>query len=103
MLGQDACERIGGPTRRERHDNGDGSRRIGLCPRREWPYNRSSPDQRDEFAPSHSITSSARASSVAGTSRPSALAAERLMTSSNLVDCATGKSTGLAPLRMRAA
>jgi hypothetical protein len=33
----------------------------------------------------HSITSSARASSVAGTSRPSALAVFRLMTSSYLV------------------
>ena len=33
----------------------------------------------------HSITSSARASSVGGTSRPSALAVLRLMTSSNLV------------------
>ena len=36
---------------------------------------------------SHSITSSARASSVGGTSRPSALAVLRLMTSSNLVGC----------------
>ena len=35
----------------------------------------------------YSITSSARASSVGGTSRPSALAVLRLMTSSNLVDC----------------
>src|SRR5262249_48602566 len=45
----------------------------------------------------HSITSSARASSVGGTSRPSALAVIRLMTKSNLVDCTTGKSVGLAP------
>ena len=35
----------------------------------------------------HSITSSARASSVGGTSRPSALAVLRLMTSSYLVGC----------------
>src|SRR5215469_13207587 len=35
----------------------------------------------------YSITSSARASSVGGTVRPSALAVTRLMTSSNLVDC----------------
>src|SRR5262245_49511587 len=35
----------------------------------------------------HSITSSARASSVAGTSRPSALAVLRLITSSNFVGC----------------
>ena len=35
----------------------------------------------NEFAPLHSITSSARASNIAGTSRPSAFAALRLMTS----------------------
>jgi hypothetical protein len=59
-------------------------------------------EQRDELAPSHySITSSARASSVGGTSRPSALAVLRLMTSSNLVGCATGRSPGFSPLRMR--
>ena len=48
----------------------------------------------------YSITSSAWASSVAGTVRPSALAVLRLMTSSNLVGCWTGKSDGLAPLRI---
>src|SRR5207247_464436 len=47
----------------------------------------------------HSITSSARASSVGGTSRPRALAALRLITSSNLVACSIGMSAGLAPLR----
>src|SRR5262249_5849082 len=57
--------------------------------------------QRDELAPPHSITSSARASSVGGTSRPSALAVLRLMTSSKLVGSSTGRSEGLAPLRMR--
>ena len=49
----------------------------------------------------HSITSSARASRVGGTSRPSALAVLRLMTNSNLVDCMTGRSAGFSPLRMR--
>src|SRR6266487_694899 len=48
----------------------------------------------------HSITSSARASSVGGTSRPSALAVLRLITNSNLVDCWTGRSDGFAPLRI---
>ena len=43
-------------------------------------------EQRDELAALHSITSSARASSVGGTSRPSALAVLRLMINSNLVD-----------------
>jgi hypothetical protein len=48
----------------------------------------------------HSITSSARASNVAGTSMPNAFAVCRLMTNSNLVDCVTGKSAGLVPLRI---
>ena len=48
----------------------------------------------------HSMTLSARVSNVAGTSMPSDLAVCRLMTSSNLVDCTTGKSAGLAPLRI---
>src|SRR6476659_10818083 len=49
----------------------------------------------------YSITSSARASSVGGTVSPSILAVWALMTSSNLVDCTTGRSDGFAPLRMR--
>src|SRR5262249_23757942 len=51
--------------------------------------------------PHHSITSSAAASSLSGTVRPSILAVEALITSSNLLDCTTGKSAGFAPLRMR--
>ena len=51
--------------------------------------------------PVHSITSSARKRIVVGTSRLSALAALRLITSSNVVDCITGSSVGLAPLRTR--
>src|SRR6188474_3880665 len=47
----------------------------------------------------HSITSSARASKVGGTSRPSAFAVLRFNTSSILVGCSTGKSAGLVPLR----
>src|SRR5262245_18772874 len=47
----------------------------------------------------HSITSSARASSVGGTSRPSALAVLRLITNSYLVGCCTGRSAGLALFR----
>src|SRR5439155_20592272 len=50
--------------------------------------------------PHHSITSSARASSIGGTSIPSALADLRLMTSVNLVGCSTGRSPGFAPLRI---
>src|SRR5262249_16870457 len=59
-------------------------------------------DQRDELAPfHHSITSSARASSEVGTSRPSALAVFRLIASSNFVAACTGRSAGFSPLRMR--
>ena len=49
----------------------------------------------------HSITSSARASTVAGMSRPSAWAVFRLMTRSYLVGACTGRSDGFSPLSMR--
>src|SRR5258708_3891658 len=48
----------------------------------------------------HSTTSSAPASSVGVISMPSVFAVFRLITSSNLVGCCTGKSAGLAPLRI---
>jgi hypothetical protein len=57
-------------------------------------------EQRDELAPSHSITSSARASSMGGISSRSALAVLRLIANSNLVGCSTGKSAGLVPLKI---
>src|SRR6516165_206002 len=49
------------------------------------------------YALHHSITSSARARSEGGTVRPSAFAVLRLITSSTLVACSTGRSLGLAP------
>src|SRR6476659_3820722 len=48
----------------------------------------------------YSIISSAVASSVGSTAIPNILAVCRLITSSNLLDCTTGRSAGLAPLRM---
>src|SRR5437016_12111003 len=51
--------------------------------------------------PRHSITSSARASSIGGISRPSALAALRLTANSSFVGCCTGRSAGFSPLRVR--
>jgi hypothetical protein len=48
----------------------------------------------------HSITSSARARSVGGIVRASALAVLRLIISSNLVGCAIGRLLGLSPLRI---
>src|SRR5262249_41138869 len=49
----------------------------------------------------YSITSSAVASRVGGTLKPSILAGPAVMTNSNLFGCTTGKSAALAPLRMR--
>jgi hypothetical protein len=49
----------------------------------------------------YSMTSSARASTVAGSSRPSSLAVFRLITSSYFTGACTGKSAGFSPLRMR--
>ena len=49
---------------------------------------------------SYSITLSARASNSGEMSRPSALAALRLITRSNLVGCSIGSAPGLAPWRI---
>ena len=78
----------------------DWHRRL-LRPRPERPRSCRAPEQRDELAASHSITSSARASSVGGISIPSAFAVLRLITSSYLVGACTGRSAGFSPLRMR--
>ena len=48
----------------------------------------------------YSITSSARARSAGGISSPSAFAALRLITNSSLFGNSTGRSDGLAPLRI---
>src|SRR5262249_17151781 len=67
---------------------------------RKRPRGRSTAEQLDELASPHSITSSARASSVDGMVTPSALAVTRLTTRSNLVGCSTGRSAGFAPRRI---
>src|SRR5262249_20631258 len=72
-----------------------------LRARRERPRSCRAAEERDELASSHSITSSARASSVGGTSGPSAWAFFRLITSSYWVGACTGRSAGFLPLRMR--
>src|SRR6516165_2820399 len=56
--------------------------------------------QHYELPPSHSITSSARPDNVSGIVSPSVLAVLRLMTSSTLTTCSTGRSAGLTPLRI---
>src|SRR5262245_56244621 len=95
--GHVACHCIGRP---EVYEPDDGHRRL-LRVRRERPSDRRAAEKRDELASPHSITSSARASSLSGTFRPSTLAVLRLMTSSNFIGCATGRSAGFSPLRMR--
>ena len=67
---------LGAPTNVRYYSNSD--RRIGL----------------------YSITSSARATRFGGISSPRALAVLRLIVSSNLDGCSTGKSAGLAPLKI---
>ena len=56
-------------------------------------------EEEGEKAP-QSVISSARARSEGGSSRPSARAALRLRTNSNLVGCSIGSSPGLAPFRI---
>ena len=59
-----------------------------LRARRQRPRRRAA-EQRDDLPPGHSITSSARARSEEGTSRPSILAVSRLITNSYLVGACT--------------
>src|SRR5262245_60913344 len=66
-----------------------------------WCHELPGADAANEVAVvAYSITSSASASSLSGRWRPSALAVVRLRTSSNWVDCITGRSAGCAPLRI---
>src|SRR4026207_1700051 len=48
----------------------------------------------------HLITRSALASTFGGIARPICLAVFKLITSSNLFGCSTGRSAGLAPFRV---
>src|SRR5262249_34702337 len=87
-------------------EHANAPRSLGLLrARRERPRSRRAADERDEVAPfelsAHSITSSARAGRLSGTSRPSAFAVLRLMTSSYFVGVCTGRSAGFSPLRIR--
>src|SRR5262249_9051029 len=88
------------PSRSQKPDSGELCRL--LCARRERPGGCRDAEQRDELAPFHSITLSARSTRPAGTSCPIALAVLRLITSSNVVGCSTGRSVGFAPLSILA-
>src|SRR5262249_4763270 len=85
-----------------RHEHADAPHAVSLLrPHPKRPCHSRAAEQRDEIAALHSISSSASASSVGGTSRPSALAVLKLITNSYLVGACTGRSAGFAPLRMR--
>src|SRR5262249_3478736 len=72
-----------------------------LRARRYRPRRRAA-EKRDEFpAAAHSITSSARANTLGGTSKPSALAVLMLSTVSYFVGACTGRSAGFSPFRTR--
>src|SRR5262245_10115831 len=71
-----------------------------LSARHERPRGRAAKHHDELAPPDHSITSSARASSVGGMRRPSALAVIRFTIRSNLVGCWTGRSAGFAPRRI---
>src|SRR6516165_3945570 len=86
------------------HENANAPHPLGrrLRADRERPRDRRAAEQRDELAAfDHSITSSARASSLSGTVRPSALAVFKLITSRSFVTCCTGKSPAASPFRIR--
>src|SRR5262245_38856874 len=96
---------LGTPCGGRAREHADPAHSLALLlrPRRKRPRRRTA-EERDELAAAqHSITSSAATRSLSGTVRPSTRAVWWLMTSSILLDCTTGKSAGLAPLRMRPA
>jgi len=64
-------------------------------------HNVSSPPSFAALRKAYSITSSARPRSEIGMVRPSVFADLRLMISSTLADCWTGRSAGFSPLSMR--
>src|SRR5262249_59455533 len=66
-------------------EKADGRQLRLLRARRERPGDRSAAKQRYELAAVHSITSSARANSVGGISKPSVPASFRMMISSNFL------------------
>src|SRR5215472_8944500 len=95
--GQIACT----ISKRRTAEEPDHRWRSLLPARRERPRDRRAANERDELAPLHSITSSARSRIPVGIVTPSALAALRLTTVSNAVACCTGRSASFSPLRTR--
>src|SRR5262249_13472188 len=87
---------------RNRHQHADMTNSLRLLrARREWPRRRRAAETNNDLASIHSITSSASASSLPVTVRPSAFAVLRFPAVSTLVAACTGRSAGLSPRRMR--
>ncbi len=82
------------------HHHADPGHRRLLRARRERPRCRRTAEKRDELAPSHSITSSARASTKFDMLRSNAFAVFKFTTSSNRAGRSAGRSAGLAPFRI---
>src|SRR5262249_15554177 len=85
----------------KRRDHADRHRPPRRCRMSDARPRGGAAEQRDELASLHSITSSARASRLSDTVRPSAFAVLRLIASSYLVGACTGRSAGFSPLRIR--
>src|SRR5262245_28430426 len=86
-----------------RRKDPDGPHPLALLRARRQRPRRRAAESQDELAAPHSITSSARVSSVGGMLRPSVLAVLRLIASSVFVTCWTGKLAGVSPLTIRPA
>src|SRR5262249_15935851 len=99
----ECAHRPGEPVKRLEVQKPDHRHRGLLRAGRERPPDRRAAEKRYKRASLHSITSSARASSVAGIVMPKLFAVCRLMTNSNFVGSWTGISAGFSPLRMRPA
>jgi hypothetical protein len=87
---------LGNRLGRSDFEKSDHRHRRLLRARRERPRRRAT-DERDEFAPLHSITSSARSRMEVGMVRPTVLAVLRFTTSWNWVGRSIGRSAGLRP------
>src|SRR6516164_4230423 len=81
-------------------DEGDDRQCRLLRARAERRCHHHTPNQRNELAPPHSITSLASVSTLGGIVRPSGFAAFKLMIKSNFTGCWTGRSPGFSPLRI---
>src|SRR5262249_35991358 len=80
------AQTVRGRLRRVTVEEPDHRHRRLLRARRERQCRRRAAEQRDELAPPHSITSSARASSDGDTSRPSPFAVLRLIAKSSFTE-----------------